>query len=280
MLKLYKKRSVGESMTDAFGFYKENFIKIVIILAILTLPLGILYIITMDNSSLNFSFTSFFLSMLVIFFLSVVQNFISPYIIKSYMENGNQLDIGVVINGFLKRYFSFLGLNIAYLGLLLAVYFASAFLVIIIAVIPALAVLVGFGVIALFVYMLIRYIYVYHIYAIENIDIGKAFSKAAKLIRGHWWETFGLGVIISVLYITAVAISMGVLSIFINFEDMLNLSGAVPVFSIWYYIVTIMLSIIFLPFAHMSFTMHYLNLIERTESKSVLNLVDDFGRDD
>jgi hypothetical protein len=290
MISLYKKRTIGQSLTDAFLFYKENFKKMFIVLSILTLPLLITYILFVSEFDMNeFNVSNAILIFFVMIFgvfLSVVQNFISPFIIQHYIENNNEIHVSSLLKGFLSRFLSFLGVSFVYLGLIIAIYLGAILVGILFSFIPFLNVLVFILVFAFLIYMIVRFIFVFHIYAIEKVSVGHAFSKASKLINGNWWETFSIGLIIFLLYMSILATFLGVAAIFIDFESMFQVQDIDKpfamfnsIFMVIYYILNIVLSVIFIPFAHMSFTMHYLNLMERSESKSVLNLVDDFGED-
>ena len=286
LISLYKKRTIGESLTDAYKFYKENFKSIFIVLTVLTVPLSIAYIAvtmaletgTASGTEIIIVFTTFFIFLI----LSVFQNFISPYIIKHYIDNENKIIVSKLIKGFLNRFFSFLGLTLIYYAFFFAMFLGIGFISILLAQIPALIIVAAFGIFAFLIYMFVRFVYVFHIYTIERIAIGSAFSKATKVIKGHWWETFFILLIIVIVYISILSVFMGVAGIFIGFENIMTESaGKINiVFILIYYIVNLILSVMLYPFAQMSITMHYLNIIERSESKSVLGLVDKFGEDE
>ena len=197
-----KERDLGAIITDTFKFIRDNWkdyftmlLKIVgpvLALALLAL-IGYFFAISdliqgiSNNPSDPFNFLSGFLPwlliiMVVFILLYTLMSMTSLFFIKSYMDNKGKANFEEVRNNVLTNFWKFLGLG---------------FLI-------TLVVILG----TLFCYLPGIYLWVTlslatSIMVFEGKGVSDTFSHAFTLIKGQWWNTFGVvlvvGLLISVL---------------------------------------------------------------------------------
>ena len=131
-----------------------------------------------EEPNLGLMFTS--MGFMALFFLIayVIMNITALYYIKSYIENKGRIDYEMIQERVKDKFWSFTGLFIL-VGLIVM---ASAFL----CFFPA----IFTGV----VLSLAAPILVY-----DSLDVGDTIGYSFKLVKGHWWETFGVMIVIGLI---------------------------------------------------------------------------------
>ena len=193
-----KERDLGAIITDTFKFIRENWkeyfltvLKIVGPVLLIALTVLILYMFTMsdlfkdlDNVDANPGgflskiFSWFFGLMFVYILLYTLLSMASLYFIKSYINNFGKPNFNEVKANIYKNIWKFLGLG---------------FLITLVTVAGAIFCYLP-GIYLGTVLSLATSIMVF-----EEKSIGDTFSQAFTLIKGQWWNTFGVLLVVWIL---------------------------------------------------------------------------------
>lgn len=284
-IELYKTRDFGEKINATIEYIRFNFSGLIKVVLILVLPLGIIASLLVKNIFATFSgiagnpnmseveqisqmgalggnyMLSMVMSMVTYSFLiSAIFTFIQR---QDQGENTEPLE---VIKESLRYVPGLIGLMII-TGILSMI---GMFVFILPGIYLAFALSISLP-----------------IYMFEKCDIGTAFSKAFKLIRGKWWSTFGLlvvcgiiaGVVSYVFLIPSYAIMFG--DMFSSPEALQENPNAIfESFSSWTNTVTMAFAMIgmyityLIPIIALGF--QYFNLSERIEGTGLKNQIQEF----
>jgi len=193
-----KERDLGAIITDTFTFIRDNWkeyfltvLKIVgpVLALALVAVIGYLMVIgdllkgIQENSSDPFGFLysilPWYLIMIVVFvLLYTLMSMSSLYFIKSYMTNDGAASFEEVRENVLKNFWKFIGL-----GFLI---FISVIFGFILCYFPGFWILVILSLAA-------------PIMVFENRGIGDTYTHAFSLIKGQWWNTFGVILVVGLL---------------------------------------------------------------------------------
>lgn len=193
-----KERDLGAIITDTFKFIRENWkeyfltvLKIVGPVLLIALTVLVLYMFTMsdlfkdlDNVDVNPGgflskiFSWFFGLMFVYILLYTLLSMASLYFIKSYINNFGKPNFNEVKANIYKNIWKFLGLG---------------FLITLVTVAGAIFCYLP-GIYLGTVLSLATSIMVF-----EEKSIGDTFSQAFTLIKGQWWNTFGVLLVVWIL---------------------------------------------------------------------------------
>ncbi|MFD0762487.1 hypothetical protein ACFQZW_10370 [Lutibacter aestuarii] len=193
-----KERDLGAIITDTFKFIRENWkeyfltvLKIVGPVLLIALTVLVLYMFTMsdlfkdlDNVDANPGgflskiFSWFFGLMFVYILLYTLLSMASLYFIKSYINNFGKPNFNEVKANIYKNIWKFLGLG---------------FLITLVTVAGAIFCYLP-GIYLGTVLSLATSIMVF-----EEKSIGDTFSQAFTLIKGQWWNTFGVLLVVWIL---------------------------------------------------------------------------------
>lgn len=140
-------------------------------------------------------------------------------------------------------------------------------------------------VIALFLFLIpgiVLLVYLSIFYPIrffEKTSFGETFSRSFSLISGHWWQTFGLGivvVIVGAIFNIAAALPGGLISgLSLWFEIPLPVSVSAVINTLGQ-----ILGFFVYAFSFMTATLWYSNLLEIKEAKSTFQMVEEFGQEE
>lgn len=131
------------------------------------------------------------------------------------------------------------------------------------------------------IYLLVAFSISLIVLVVERTGVLEAFSRSMELIRGHWWFTFGLILVIAIIQIPLVLllyVPQFVVSFMAGFhaaEAAAEQSYFVPyllttiVTTVGYYFVQA------IPAVAVAF--HYFNLVERKEAVGLMERIDDVG---
>jgi hypothetical protein len=193
-----KERDLGAIITDTFKFIRENWkeyfltvLKIVGPILLVGLVVLVLYMFTMsdifsdidkiDSNPIGFLsniFSWIFVLMFVYVLMYTLLSMSSLYFIKSYIEHNGKPIFSEVKENVLKNIWKFLGLGFL---ITLATLFGMVF-----CYLP--------GVYLLTVLSLATSIMVF-----EEKSIGDTFSHSFTLVKGEWWNTFGVLIVVWML---------------------------------------------------------------------------------
>ncbi len=195
-----KERDLGAIITDTFKFIRENWkeyfltvIKIVGPVLILAVGVLVFYMLAMSdlfssqtlrgNNPFDFLGTLFSWIFGVIFvyiLLYTLLSMASLFFIKSYIENNGKTDFNEIKNNVIKHIWLFIGLG---------------FLITIVTIVGMVFCYLP-GIYLGTVLSLATSIMVF-----ENKSIGETFSHTFVLIKGEWWNTFGVLLVVWILMI-------------------------------------------------------------------------------
>jgi hypothetical protein len=115
----------------------------------------------------------------------------------------------------------------------------------------------------------------------ENIGFGKAFGRSTKLIKDNWWKTFGLIILLSITVMIIGALFQLPMQIqtfsgiFANLNDPSQISNISV--NIFFVILSQVGNVLVVPILIIGTALHYFNLVERKEKKSILADIDQIG---
>lgn len=193
-----KERDLGAIISDTFKFIRENYkayfltiLKIVgpfILLALIAFVFYMFFISdTLSNTTVvqrkSSMFAAKLFSGIFVFFIFFVfayaaMSMASLYFIKSYIKNKGKPQFSEVLTNVKSNILSYIGLGIlitltVIVGFVLC-YFPGVYFGIVLGLAPA-------------------------IFVFEKKGVGNSFSDAFKLIKGQWWNTFGVVLVVSLL---------------------------------------------------------------------------------
>jgi len=195
----YRKRDLGKVLDDALGMYRANFRPLAIALAVTVFPVALLMGLAQDFyyrgyfESVLAEPTGEFLGMLLVYygvlaFASLLMWFVRGYFEASLLTaapgllGGARLEPRPMLKAGLRRY-----------GWYLLTQFCVATLAGIAGVFSFFLLYAG----AIAVYALLAVAPV--ISVVEGADLGTAFSRSIKLVRGSFWRVVGYVVLLAVL---------------------------------------------------------------------------------
>ena len=124
--------------------------------------------------------------------------------------------------------------------------------------------------------------------AFERADVGDCISRSFVLVKGHWWMTFGLVTVLSVLISLISYIVYLPFMLIAGFGTLSGLQGmhaATEIGSRMAWLMTLFMvlagvvSVILQPFLQVSIGLHALSLIEEKEGRGLMQRVDDISFD-
>ena len=137
------------------------------------------------------------------------------------------------------------------------------------------------------IYLMVTLSLALPILIIEDVSIGKAFSKSFQLIKGKWWSTFGLMVITTIIAsIVSYVFAIPFYALFLadlfssSMESGGDPSAVFESFSSWYSTAGMALMMIgsyityLIPILALGF--QYFNLSERVEGRGIRNQINEF----
>ncbi|MBS1567871.1 MAG: hypothetical protein JST45_00370 [Bacteroidetes bacterium] len=143
------------------------------------------------------------------------------------------------------------------------------------------------GVVLLFVgalWLAIVFTMAYPLRAFERAGIGECISRSFRVIKGHWWETFGL-VLVLVMLITFISyflyLPLMLLTGFSAMSGMEPMGGAgeygqrMGWFMTLFMLLAGVVNMLLLPFLHVPIGLQALSLIEEKEGRGLMQRVDE-----
>ncbi|MTI32847.1 hypothetical protein [Xanthovirga aplysinae] len=116
----------------------------------------------------------------------------------------------------------------------------------------------------------------------EGISVTDALGRSYSLVKGNWWNTFGIIIVLSIIYMVLgyliqlpAGIYMGVKTFSSIQEGFFNLDPAYTTIAIFSSII----SIIFSAILYIGLAFQYFNLVERAEGVGAAKEIDSIGND-
>ena len=280
---LQKQRNFSEKISATFDFIRQEFKPFYRAIFFIVGPLIFISAVTtsyfsLEAMKLGFSgaagdidaMLDLYAQMAVPYVLNYVVHVANVVIIYSYMklykEGVEDITVDRVFQEVKKNFFMIIGANIVYA----LVVFVSMFFLLV----PALI----FG-----IYLVLLNPIIIN----EDSNIGDGFSRCFKLMKGKWWSTFGLLVIVGI--ITTVisyifAIPSGILSLIWGMNSIDNFqNGTVSISeteqTIFVIVTTATSLLTYFAYAipNVAIGFQYYNLLERAEATGLMGEIDQMG---
>ena len=269
-IEVQKSRDLGQILNVSFSFMSQNIKNLglcVLYIGGLPLLISILYNVFVQwDSAFNIGFTGSigseffitFLGSLIINIVTLIFITLVPIVyIKIYIEKkSNDISVNEVWEGTYPLFFRVLLAQIL-VGIITVI--AFFFLII-----PGFYVAIVFSLVSVII-------------AVEEIGISESLGRSSRLINGHWWFTFGLIFVITIItyalsfvFQVPTLIASAVLPFIYKDADLLNESfWLLRVFSGFG-----QLSSFFYAFYTIGLTFHYFSLVEQKEATGLFNKID------
>lgn len=280
-IEFYKKRQFGDKINATFTFLRENawpYIKQQLLIAG---PLLLIVNIMMNQIGMDFlGFTEqdinadFIINMLELYGLALISNLITatvvPIVTYSYMmayqENGPEdISTAMVLRNMGSKFFNLFGFNlISSILIIISMFFF---------VLPGIYVAVAFSLGS-------------SIILFEKNNPIDALGRVFTLIKGKWWSTFGLIIIMGIIgYVVSALFSlprtllygMKVFTTAVEGGDLTtfaNMGTGEQALNIFFSVLETFGSILLYSLMYITLAFQYFNLVERRESRGLMNKIE------
>lgn len=308
-----ERRDFGRKVTATFEFLKQNFKSLFRSLLYIAGPPALLasifgssfYSRFMNISMMagrnsgdpeavlaSFQTVNFWLEMVGMFLFMLITAVITCSVVINYMDEyqrtkSNQISVDRIWQLVRSTFGSYLLTTLVYVGVLIGLYIGVIIIIMVFALMSTvLAVLGGIAAVIGFIYLVIGFSHLYYVRAFEKKGIIDAIGRCFYLIRGKWWSTAGLLLIISLIQSTVSSVFF--IPWYINFiitmmhsmennsfQDPSMLSQVINnVFLILYFLSSFILYA--LPLVALAF--QYFNLVEIKEATGLMSRIDTIGQ--
>ena len=291
-------REFGDIISDSFTFLFRNIKPLAIGFLVFVVPvflLGALVMIpvmdfilgeTEDLSSLYpfvTSFASIFFVLATLLGSFVLYALVYAIVIAYQEHPDEELTIPIMWNyvpGFLGK------ILIVTLIIVLVIAISSVVLFGISALIsPVLIFLIGLVYAPLLLYFLVRYIFSAFIYSSEETTLATSFSKSAFIIKDHWWWTFLVLIVVSLIstlvsyiFVLPATLYMGASSFLSADPD--ELLAAPSKSAMIFYGLSMIGSLFTSAYTVIGIILQYYSLKEKKEGTSLMDRIEQIGSDD
>ena len=313
LIEFHRTRDFSRKMNATFEFIKQNFKSLFKSLLYIAGPpalIGSMMIGTIagdligltqnmaNNASNPEAFGDFFSSvtfwaqlMLAMIFLLisgvVTMATINNYILLYGEKKTNQIEVSEVWERVRISFWSYLGSMILFFIIFLVAYILliipMAFLM---ASSPALSVLIIFLIIFVLFYAAFSFALTFFIQSYEKMGFFKAILRSNRLVKGKWWSTFGLIMILSLIVSTISYIFIAPWY-FITIVDSLHntstgivkeTSAAWEILTVVFFTLYYLTQFLLASLPNVGIAFQYFNLVELKESKGLMNQIETLGQ--
>ena len=306
---LRQERNFGAKISGAFEFIKQNFAGLAKPILYIALPFGLLagyffseYFSFLFSSGQNlndpyaggsseifdmlFNQLGLLLSLLAgsILVICVIFSYLALY----DEDKDRKISYSMVFGKLKKRFWRFLGFNVVYI---LALIVAFAVLIVVCVVLPVLLItqvpvlgiilyILMLGVLVLFVLFFMSILYILqNTLFFENLSVWKTFSRAVSLIKGHFWETIGLMIVVSfILNILSMVFIIPLYIIIFMSKMGVELGEAGKVMIIAISLISSFFSFLTLPLMQIPMSLQYFNLVEKKDGTGLIGQIEKIGQ--
>jgi len=264
-INLREERDFGEKINATFHFVRQNFKNLSLCLLLMGAPImiaGILlfrYImglirIVPDNQNPTGSFVTLMVFFLIYMIAGAWLMAITYSYMNEYLEGNREITPGKVFKRAAKKIGKVLGANVIIMILSMI---ASALFVI-----PG-------------IFLAVALSFVIVILMIEDKSIIKSISRSISLIRGKWWSTFGILVVIGIIVGLIQFVINMILAIISALPRLMHQTVYVPEISkiLFLSLASIGASML-LPLLYIAIAFQYFNLVECKESQGLRQQID------
>lgn len=284
----YVDRDFGEILNTTIAFVRQNYKIILKTLLYYTVPLaaimgvitGIYYYLTLsgsiDNPAMsNVALIAFvgLLMVIVSFALFTLLPSLLFSIMQEYKEHGpGQFTVQGIWSGAKKNFANVLGTTFIIIGLVLVGVFI---LIIPVMSLPWLTVFL----VTPFMYAMVTLYFLYPVRVFEDNTTGESISRAFYLIKGNWWWSFLLYMVVSMAVGMIGFIFFIPQYVYIFFVSFTSASGgAIEVsqgITIFTSILTMIGQVLIYSLPFVALSLQYFNLVEKKDKISLLSKIDD-----
>jgi hypothetical protein len=241
------------------------------------------------DSYMSPSFWMQLILVMVFFLVSTISTIatINSYIVLYSEKKTNQIEVSEVWERVRSTFWMYLGTTLMFTVLSIVVYIVLAIPVVILTAITP--VLVFFAVLACFfvvIWLFISASLVFIIRAFEDVGFMEAVARSFRLVRGKWWSTFGLIVLLYLIvmfvsYFIILGWSMITLATALHDVDSASVAEkgqTLQIFTVVFFSFYYLLQMVLYSLPNVGIAFQYFNLVERKEAKNLINQIDNIGQ--
>lgn len=299
-INFFQRREFGELVGVTFQFVKQNFVHYFVNVLLLNLPLivmfvaGAMYVIqtnTLEDmvSAVRFGGVEGVFSFVFLLFLAFIMwisygNAITYNYYLLYVKKGaGKFSLQELFSASLSSTMPLLVANLI-LGTILLASMVLFFMFLGRLFISTLGVLMTFALIFLGIYYGVRISFYPLIIVREKVNIFTAIKRSLNIIKGHWWQTFGLLVVFGIINYLISNITntvLGFLGIRI-FDPTVLVGGEIPqigtIAIVLFVITQFVISVLSNMFSQTALFAQYGNLLEEKEGIGLKEKVEQIGK--
>jgi hypothetical protein len=244
-----------------------------------------------DSMAQSFSTPTFWLQILLMMVFAVVSSVMAVSTINNYIvlydeKKTNKIEFSEVWERVRTTFWMYFGTMFFFFLLLIAVYLVIVIFVVVLAKIStALVVLAGFAIFFFSFYAIFAVSLTFIIRAYEEKGFFEAVGRSFMLVRGKWWSTFGL---LLVLYIIGAIVSyvFAIPYYALTFVNALHStstetfeapSSGMNILSVAFFSLYYMVQVLLSSLPNIGIAFQYFNLVERKEAPGLMSHIDNLG---
>lgn len=309
LIEFHHARDFGKKMNATFEFIKQNFkplAKSILVIAGPAVLIGSIFLgsffsdflsmipKTQSNSreALQYFGSATYWSQIGLVCVFIILSYvvtlatINSYTVLYYQKKTNQIEVSEVWEGVRSLIWKYLG------SILLVVLCAVLFEIMVVALVIviqkisiALMVFIAAGAVIGFIYLFVGIALVFFIQAHEGKGFFEAANRSLNLVRGKWWSTFGLSIILSMIGGVISYIFIIPYYVFLAVTTMHNVSGGTAVVSesmktasYFFFTIYYMSQMLLQTLPQVGLVFQYFNLVELKEAKGLMSDIENFGK--
>jgi hypothetical protein len=198
--------------------------------------------------------------------------------IMRYGESQGTLKVADLREDIFSHFLPYTGLTILHFLIVMGLYIGGVIVVVLAAAteVGVLIFLAGLALLCLMVYVMVILSLSYFVRMYEGPNNFAAIRRSFQIIKGHWWQTFGVYFVLGVL-ITVVSMVLGLLGLSFFFSS--PSSGGAAILGLLGIVVGSVLGGIFYAMFRVAAALQYFNLTEGHQGASD-SIIDEIGQDD
>jgi hypothetical protein len=206
------------------------------------------------------------------------------YMLHYQESRGAQPEVGDIWNRVRNTMGMYIGTTFLFAILTLVLYIVALIPVAVAQTLgPFISVLGVFALMIFVIYAFVAMSFVYCIRAFEGKGFLTAIQRSFYLIRGKWWSTFGLIIILSLLVViityvfTLPAGIIGVIGAAHRVQEKTTEQGVIPMISYVLYALGYIVQMLLYTLPNLGIAFQYFNLVELKEAKGLMDKIDSMG---
>jgi len=311
LIEFHQTRDFGKKINATFEFLKQNFKplgKSILFIAGPAVLIGSIFIGSFVSDFLGMSFAAqsgdttetlkyfgsvtFWAQMGLMYVFLIISYVITLATINSYVwlyyeKQTNQLNVPEVWEKVRETVWRYLGsILMIFLGFILFTIFATVMFIILQKISTFLLGLAIFAVFLAAIYVLVGMSMMFYIQVQEDKGFLEAAGRSLQLVRGKWWSTFGLAIVLSMIggaisyvFIIPYYIYMGLTMMnSVTPGQALAISPVFKMVSFAFLIVYYMAQMLLHTLPSVGLVFQYFNLVEMKEAKGLMRDLENFGK--